>query len=102
MNVQDRIRRLMNERNWTEYRLAKECGLSQATISNLFRLNNAPSLPTLEIICNAFGISLAQFFADPDSNLVCLTEDQKKLFDSWLTLTEEQKRVLLDLIRIMK
>lgn len=100
MDAQKRLRQLMEERSWTEYRLAKESGLSQTTISNLFRRNNAPSLPTLEVICRAFGISLAQFFSE-SSEAIELTGEQRELFDRWVTLTQEQKKVLFDLIKIM-
>ena len=33
-------KRLLNERGWTEYRLAKECGLSESTLANIFRRNS--------------------------------------------------------------
>jgi len=46
-NAQNRIRQLMAERGWTIYRLAQESGLSQTTISNIFKRNNQPSLPTV-------------------------------------------------------
>lgn len=91
----------MDERQWSEYRLAKEAGLSQSTISNLFRRHNAPSIATLESICNAFGITLAQFFSDGNSCVV-LTEEQKYLFDRWIALTEEQKRFLYEIIKNIK
>ena len=42
-NAQNRIRQLMAERGWTIYRLAQESGLSQTTISNIFKRNNQPS-----------------------------------------------------------
>ena len=90
----------MCERDWTEYRLAKESGLSQSTIANLFKRNTIPSITTLEAICSGFGITLAQFFSD--GNVVELTDEQKKLFDRWITLTGEQKQILLDLIRNIK
>ena len=101
MNAKDRIRQLMEERHWSEYRLAKEAGLSQSTLSNLFRRHNAPSIATLESICNAFGITLAQFFADGKSGVV-LTEEQRMLFDRWIALTEEQKRFLYEIIENIK
>lgn len=63
-NAQNRIRQLMAERGWTIYRLAQESGLSQTTISNIFKRNNQPSLPTVNAICDACGITLAQFFID--------------------------------------
>lgn len=66
-NAQNRIRQLMVERGWTIYRLAQESGLSQTTISNIFKRNNQPSLPTVNAICDACGITLAQFFTENDT-----------------------------------
>lgn len=96
MDVQKRIRQLMEERNWTDYRLAKESGLSHSTVTNMFNRNNAPTLPTLEAVCKAFGITLAQFFTEGNSSE--LTEEQRTLFTKWSTLKDEQKQALLVLI----
>lgn len=96
MDTNARIRKLMDKKGWTEYKLAKESGLSQSTITNLFKRNTIPSIPTLEIICESFGITLAQFFAD--HNLAELTEEQQTLFDKWLYLSPQQKELLLQLI----
>ena len=100
MDVQKRIRDLMNLRGWTDYRLAKEANLSHSTVTNMFNRNNAPTLPTLEAVCRAFGITLAQFFAvevDPAQ----LTDEQRTLFARWSSLTERQKSLLLDLMKTM-
>ena len=75
MDAQGRIKDMMMERGWTEYRLAKESGLSHSTVTNMFKRNNAPTLPTLEAVCAAFGITLAQFFAE--GNPLELTEEQQ-------------------------
>ena len=45
-------------------------------------------------ICTGFGITLAQFFCE--GNMVELSDDQKELFERWISLTGDQKRVLLD------
>ena len=96
-DVIGRIETLMEDRQWTAYRLAKETGLSSSTITNMFRRNTIPSIPTLETICEAFGITLAQFFAE-DLNLVALTPEQKAFFDHWANLTPKQKELLETLI----
>lgn len=96
MDTQKRIRELMKERKWTDYRLAKEANLSHSTATNMFNRNNAPTLPTLEAVCGAFGITLAQFFAEGEE--AQLTEDQQKLFSKWSTLTDRQKQILLELM----
>ena len=87
----------MKARGWSEYRLSKECGLSESTLANIFRRNTVPSISTLEAICNAFGISLSQFFADGD--LVELTPELREVFDQWVTLTPEQKQAILGLLK---
>lgn len=97
MDVLERLRGLLDERGWTEYRLAKECGLSESTIANIFRRNSVPSITTLESICNGFGITLSQFFAEGD--MVELTPQAKELFDNWVTLTPEQKNAVLTMVR---
>lgn len=100
MDAKERIRELMHERNWTEYRLAIASGLSQSTVANIFNRNTTPSVVTLEAICQGFGISLAQFFAE--GAMVELTDEQKDMFNAWSTLSKEQKDVLQQLIRVMK
>ena len=100
MDTNERIRQLMSERQWSEYKLAKEAGLSQSTIANLFKRNTVPSVTTLESICKGFGITLSQFFCD--GNLIELSDEQKDLFDRWVTLAPEQKQLLFELIKNMK
>lgn len=100
MEAQKRIRQLMEERNWTDYRLAKESGLSHSTVTNMFHRNNAPTLPTLEAVCAAFGITLAQFFTEGNSPE--MTEEQRTLFAKWSALKEDQKNALLALIDTMR
>ena len=99
MNTLERLQRLLNDRGWTEYRLSKECGLSQSTIGNIYRRNTTPSIETLEIICKAFGITLSQFFAETD--MVELTPELKSLFDGWVSLTLEQKSAVQNMIDVL-
>lgn len=100
MDAKARIRELMSERKWSEYRLAIASGLSQSTVANIFNRNTTPSIATLESICAGFGITLAQFFAEGD--MVELTEEQKEMFAAWSSLSKDQKDVLRQLILVMK
>ncbi len=99
MNTHDRLRKLMKERGWTEYRLSKECGLSESTLANIFRRNTVPSITTLETICDAFGITLSQFFAEGE--MVELTPELKVLFENWVSLTADQKEAALHMIQAL-
>ena len=97
MDVLKKLQSLLDARGWTMYRLAKESGLSEKTIANIYRRNTLPSLSTLEAICGAFGITMAQFFTETES--VELSPELKQVFDCWVTLTPEQKNAVLTMMR---
>ncbi len=45
-------------RGWTEYQLAERSGLPQSTISSWYRKNMIPTVPSMEKIRHAFGVTL--------------------------------------------
>ena len=99
MDTHERLRQLLNERGWTEYRLAKNCGLSESTIANIYRRNTVPSIATLESICQGFGITLSQFFSEGE--MVELTPELKELFEYWVALAPNQKSAVLQVVKAM-
>ena len=101
MDIIQRIDSLMEERQWSDYKLSVESGLSSSTIANIHRRNTIPSIPTLEAICDAFGITLSQFFNE-GLMTVQLNKEQQELFSEWITLTKEQKQLLFAIIKEFK
>ena len=99
MDVHEKLQYLLDERGWTKYQLARKCGLSDATIANIFRRNTMPSIPTLEAICQGYGITLSQFFAEGE--MVELSPDLKEVFDSWSSLSPEQKVAAGQMLKAM-
>ena len=99
MDVHEKLQYLLDERGWTKYQLARKCGLSDATIANIFRRNTMPSIPTLEAICQGYGITLSQFFAEGE--MVELTPDLKEVFNSWSSLSPEQKVAAGQMLKAM-
>ena len=85
------------ERGWSEYQLAEHSGLPQSTISSWYRMNMIPTIPSLEKICAAFGITLSQLFAEGNAP-VALTNSQRKLLERWARLNEDQQAVVFALI----
>lgn len=98
MNTVEKIKKLLEDRQWSVYKLSKLSGVSQSTLSNMFNRNNDPSISTLEDICNAFGITLSQFFAN-DGEMVYLTIEQSEMLDKWSSLSSEQQCALLKLLK---
>lgn len=66
-----------------------------------YRKEMTPSISSLEKICAAFDLTLAQFFAEEEEFSV-LTPDQTQLLEQWMTLSAEEKHLLLQLISHMK
>ncbi len=97
VNILDVITLNREARGWTEYQLAERSGLPQSTISSWYRKNMLPSIPSLEKICNAFGITISQLFAESGSP-VSLTNSQMELLKRWSRLNEKQQFAVLQLL----
>ena len=100
MDILEKIKKLQKEKGFNNAQLAKKAGISPTTLQGLYQRNNQPTFPTLQALCGAFGITVAQFFADsnvpPD-----LTAEQIRLLENWNTLTDEQKEAIFTLIKSM-
>ena len=97
MNVLDKIRKLQWERGWTDYKLSQIADISQSSFASLFTRNTPPKLDMLQRICDAFGITLSQFFLENEETDI-LTDSEKKLLTSFRKLSSEKKQALLELL----
>ena len=92
-DVIQHIQDLCKERSWTYYRLAKEADIPYSTLNNMVNRTNIPTIPTLQKLCDAFGITLADFFLDePDA--LQLTEGQQEIITLYNNLSLEKKKIL--------
>ena len=101
MDVLKKIIDLREERHWTEYRLAEEAEMTQSTISAWYRKNNLPSIPSLERLCNAFGITMSQFFLEEEDQTSFLTDKQLELIHYAAKLDEQQFNALLSFLKTL-
>ncbi len=97
MDVRAKLLRLIHEKNWSYYRLAKESNMSWSTIRNMFERGTEPTLPTLEALCEGLGITLADLLVGYSS--VSLTDDQKELLENWEKLEAEDRQLFMELLR---
>ena len=95
------IKKQREARGWSEYQLAERSGLPQSTISSWYKKNMTPSFASLEKICDAFGITLSQFFSDGEDGVV-LTAPQREMLSKWNCLTASQQDSLLILMDSMR
>lgn len=98
MNVLDKIAKMQKERGMSTYELAKQAGITQSTLSNMFTRKTCPTIDTLELICEAFGISLSEFFAEQEGP-VYLSSSEKDLISKFRTLSDKEKNAVNNLIK---
>ncbi len=97
-DILNEISQLRMKRNWSEYELAKNAGIPQSTISTWYRKKQMPSIPTLEKVCQGFGITLSQFFAE-EGEAVFLTAEEREVLENWGSLTAKQRALFLELFK---
>ena len=97
MDILEKIDKLRQERHWSINNLALEAMLTQSTVNNLYLRKSEPKLSTLRAICNAFGITLAEFFAE-ESTETDEAQDEE-LMRRVRGLSPSAKKALLTLLR---
>lgn len=65
MNTITRVYELLDDRELSLTKLAEMSGVAYSTIKMAESRNTQLSVDTIERICNALGITLSEFFAEP-------------------------------------
>lgn len=94
--IVEKIEALRKERGWTAYKLAEEACVAQSTLFNMRTRGTLPSITTLACICDAFGISLAEFFSDDNNDH--LTIDERELIEMFRKLSYQNKKAVKSLV----
>lgn len=95
----NKIETLRKAKGLSINKLSYEAGISHNTLFNWKEHGYTPSLPVLEGVCDALGISLGELFADDNQN-EC-SESEKRMLNLFSCLNNEQKRAVLSLLESM-
>ena len=96
-----RIAELCQKRGYTKYRLAQLTGITQTALGNILNQKSMPTMANLERICDAFEVTIAQFFSE-DGRRLNLTDEQKEILDIWDSMEEKEREIFMTFIRSMK
>ncbi len=98
MDINKKIEQLRFARGWSMYELAQEAGITQSTLTSMIKRGNPPKIDTLECICEAFGITLSQFFME-DEELEVLSKNEKELISLFRKIPDVKQQALIDLLK---
>ena len=96
-DVLERIEYLRKKKGWSQYKLSLEAGLTQSTLNNMFTRKTLPSISTLISICDAWNITLSEFFTDEKAESLILNNSEKTLVLSFRSLSDKNKQAVLNL-----
>ena len=101
IDVLERITEYRLHRDWTEYQLAAESGLRQSTISSWYRKGILPTISSLEKICDAYGITLSEFFSTEEEQDIQQTLLQRNISMEVGRMSVEQQKAMLKLLKTL-
>lgn len=96
-----RIDELCKELNMSKYRLGVISGVAQSSFSTMMSGKTSPSLATLQKICDAFGISIYDFFNKDISSSKQGAREHLWL-DLFRSLDESEQNLVLGYVQGLK
>mgnify|MGYP004484209251 FL=1 len=99
MDTLKRIDELRLEKGWSVNNLAMEAMITQSTLNNIYLRKTEPKLSTLRALCNAFGITLAEFFSEEKDEK---SDYEDELIKHVKSLNHSQQKTLLAFIKTIK
>lgn len=111
MNVSDKLYKLRTDRGLTQVDIGKIAGVSDKTISSWESGNRCPKIvPYVQNICKHFHLDMLTFIDEETDNMGYHTEQptvgglselDQQILGLLSVLTDEQKRMLLDQLRVL-
>lgn len=96
MTVNQRIKRELNIRGWSQYQLSKCTKIGESTISKWFQaIPTNPSQQSIKKVAKAFGMSVAQLISEETE----IDPQFQELKEFWNRLNQQEKDNVLVMIK---
>ncbi|SPX85400.1 helix-turn-helix domain-containing protein [Moraxella ovis] len=100
MHIHDVIRKLREEKRWSQEEMANRVGMSKNGYAKMERGESRPSLDRLEKITQVLGIEMTELFNEDKKSVVLINENSQNsanYYSSDQQLTAEIERLKLEL-----
>lgn len=95
-NLGNRVKELRKKHNMTQQELAEAISMRQESVARIEKGKHQPSYDAILKICDAFGISLPEFFSPGTEKF---PPDLKQWLELGKQLTPEQRELLMKTIQ---
>ncbi len=100
MDIKEKITKMRKQKGWSLSKLATQAGLTTTTVYNWYNDKNAtPSRDSIEDVCVAFGVSVAEFYADVEMDN--LTEKEIRLLELFRKIPEKEREKALSMLELL-
>ena len=97
VDILEKIKNLIKDKGWTLYKLSEKSGVNLSTLANMFSRKTLPSITTLNQLCEAFNITLSEFFNEETN----VSNDELYVVAKYRELSTTNKTIVKDLINSM-
>lgn len=102
-DVLKRIEELMAERDWSLYELANESKLPVSSLYNMMKKRSMPRIDTLFCICEAFNVSMREFFTfDVVEETIKLSDNDRRLIEINHKVPRRKRDILMAYAEALK
>jgi transcriptional regulator with XRE-family HTH domain len=98
MDIIKRINDLLAVKDWSIHQLSLECDVPRSTLYRIMAHELSPSFDQIEKICDAFDITVEDFFCIS----IAPKADEIILLKAFRELSKDGKKTLLLLVQAMK
>ena len=97
MRIAEALRKCIEEREWSAYRLAKESGVPESTVRAALSGETEPTFRTAEALCRGLRIPFAALLAEGATPQ--LSEEESVLLFQWNCLRREDRELVYALVQ---
>lgn len=92
MQFSERLEKIINEKNISKYKIAKELGISQSTIANWTTGKANPTVEKLAELIQLIGVSADYLLTGKEGETI--TEDDKRILKLYKATTGERREYI--------
>ena len=100
VDIKEKINKLRKAKGWTKCELARKAGITPNTVYNWYNKNNSiPDRESIENVCAAFQITVAELYADIETNN--FTEKEIRLLELFRKIPDNKKDKALSALELL-